>query len=71
MLVTAVLSLGTASSAWAGKDNEDRDENRVRIFAPQSHPYGKSYGEWAAAFWQWALALPLEGHPFLPSPNDP
>lgn len=41
------------------------------VFPPQSHPYGKSYSQWAAAFWQWSLALPLEGHPFLDSPDDP
>lgn len=73
MLATAVLSLG-AASAWAGGgggDGKDRDEDGIRIFAPQAHPYGKTYGEWAAAFWQWSLALPVEGHPFLPSPQDP
>jgi hypothetical protein len=35
------------------------------IAPPDSTPHGKSYSEWVAAFWQWSLALPLEGHPFL------
>jgi uncharacterized repeat protein (TIGR03803 family) len=48
-------------------DNNDK----LGIFPPPSNPYGKSYGEWAAAFWQWAFALPLDGHPFLDNPNDP
>lgn len=68
LLVTAILSLGTASSTWA--DGKGKGE-KPRIFPPHSQPYGKSYGEWAAAFWQWSLALPLEGHPFLPSAEDP
>ncbi len=68
LLVMAILSLGGASTAWAdGKGNG----GKPRIFPPHSHPYGKSYGEWAAAFWQWSFALPLEGHPFLDSPSDP
>ena len=40
-----------------------------RVLPPDSNPYGRSYSEWAAAFWQWSLALPLEGHPFLDDPN--
>jgi hypothetical protein len=40
-----------------------------QVFAPRSHPYGHSYGEWVAAFWQYALARPLEGHPFVDSPE--
>ena len=40
-----------------------------RVFVPNAHPYGKSYGEWAAAFWQNALSRPVEGHPFLDTPE--
>jgi hypothetical protein len=28
-----------------------------------------SYVEWSAKWWQWALGLPLEGHPFIDSPE--
>jgi len=43
----------------------------VRIVPPGAQFHGRSYGQWAASFWQWSLALPLEGHPFLDSPDDP
>ena len=39
--------------------------------APQAVPggdstyFGKSYGEWSAAWWQWALALPATEHPLF------
>jgi hypothetical protein len=36
-----------------------------RIAPINSHPHGKSYGEWAAAWWQWALELPASTHPLL------
>jgi hypothetical protein len=36
---------------------------------PHSHPYGKSYAEWVAAFWKWGLEFPLDGHPFLDDPS--
>ncbi len=41
----------------------------VGILPPHAQFLGKTYGEWAASFWQWAMALPLEGHPFLDTPQ--
>jgi len=61
----AILIAATVSPAVAG----GRDDRKVKIFPPHSHPYGKSYAEWNAAFWQWSLALPVEGHPFLDTPE--
>ena len=34
------------------------------VFPTNSFAYGKTYAQWVAEFWKWALALPLEGHPF-------
>jgi hypothetical protein len=42
----------------------DTGNSNPRILPPEANPYGQSYSEWVAAFWQWALALPVEGHPF-------
>ena len=30
---------------------------------PQAHAYGKTYGEWSAAFWQWLWSAPVAEHP--------
>jgi hypothetical protein len=35
------------------------------VFPPQSHPYGKTYGEWEAAWWQWAFSLPVDHNPLF------
>jgi hypothetical protein len=67
LLLGAALLFGMASSSLA----ESRHCGHPAVFPPHSHPYGKSYSQWAAEFWKWALALPLEEHPFLPSPSDP
>jgi hypothetical protein len=61
VLAAAILSLGAALSASAGKGNA----GNPGILPPQSHPFGKSYPEWVAAFWKWGLEYPIEGHPFL------
>ncbi len=35
------------------------------VLPAQSHPYGKTYGEWGAGWWQWALAIPLAQNPVV------
>jgi hypothetical protein len=32
---------------------------------PQAQYQGRSYAEWSAAWWQWAVSLPVAGHPSL------
>lgn len=44
-------------------------EKEVRIVPPGVKFHGKTYAEWSAAFWQYALAQPLEGHLFLDTPE--
>jgi hypothetical protein len=39
------------------------------VFPPNSHPHGHSYAQWSAKWWQWALGLPVAGHPFIDSPD--
>jgi hypothetical protein len=36
-----------------------------RILPPGASAYGKSYGEWSAAWWQWALAMPVSANPLF------
>ena len=33
------------------------------FFAPGSKPFGKTYGEWSAAFWQWIISAPSDRNP--------
>jgi len=39
------------------------------VLPPQSTPFGKSYSEWSAAYWQWLFSLPVQGHPGTDSPD--
>jgi hypothetical protein len=36
-----------------------------KVLPPGSNPYGASYGEWGARWWQWALSGPLATNPIL------
>lgn len=35
------------------------------VFPPDSKPYGLTYGEWTAKWWQWALSMPEADSPFI------
>jgi hypothetical protein len=34
-----------------------------KMFLKESSPFGTPYGNWLAKWWQWNVAIPLEGHP--------
>jgi hypothetical protein len=36
-----------------------------KILPIDSKPYGKSYGEWAGAWWRWACSIPADRNPLL------
>lgn len=36
-----------------------------RVLPINSTPYGKTYGEWGAAWWQWATDSPVEVNPMM------
>jgi hypothetical protein len=35
------------------------------VFPPNSKPYGLTYGEWTAKWWQWAFSMPEADSPFI------
>jgi hypothetical protein len=35
-----------------------------------SKPYGKSYGEWGSAWWQWVCSIPADQNPLLDTTGD-
>ena len=64
--VAALLTLVLAFAALAARATPG-------VLPPNSKPYGKSYGQWSAAWWRWALELPVEApappHPFIDDPG--
>jgi hypothetical protein len=55
-----VLTLAVPLTSWA-----EQCSNNAQVYPPTAKPYGKSYAEWTAQWWKWALAQPLAGHPFI------
>jgi hypothetical protein len=63
------LSILLIAALLAGTSAGVADQKQVTIVPPGAKYHGKTYGEWSAAFWQYALAQPLEGHLFLDTPE--
>jgi hypothetical protein len=59
VLLVALVALAlTAPVAGAAKK-----ANNPGVIPPHATPGGMTYGEWGAAWWQWALALPAGENP--------
>ncbi|MFI5371116.1 MAG: hypothetical protein ACHQ52_06115 [Candidatus Eisenbacteria bacterium] len=60
----AVASLFLATALAPAPASAGR-QDAVGVIPPQAHPYGSSYGDWSAKWWQWAYGLPVAGHPLF------
>jgi hypothetical protein len=60
-LVTATLLATAVFSSAAAAD----DGLRSQVIEPDTVIGGKTYGEWSAAWWQWAASIPVSSHPLV------
>jgi len=58
LMVSVICSLVPVTSIIA-------DDINPGVLPPESPQYGKTYGQWAAAWWQWAFSLPASEHPLF------
>jgi hypothetical protein len=74
-LATPQQSRLTAVPAWsssfeaagvsAAQNSFERGNPNPGVHPPNSNPYGLSYGEWSAKWWQWILQIPAATNPNL------
>src|SRR2546425_9241391 len=55
-----VLTSVSIPFAWA----QNSAKNPAPVFPADSKPYGLTYPQWAAKFYQWGLSIPLQASPF-------
>ena len=58
VVVGALVALIGATVAFAGNPNPG-------VLPPNSHPFGKTYEEWNAKWWQWFFSVPASKNPGL------
>lgn len=61
---------GPAPVAACGEGSAASRNENPRIIPPQARPYGKSYGEWSAAWWQWGLGFPTPNNPIVDATGE-
>lgn len=66
LLAAALLACGFVSVAA----DRNASTGNPGVLPPQSNPHGKTYGEWAAAWWQWVLSIPADRNPLTDSTGE-
>src|SRR5260370_7509311 len=44
-----------------------RADESPGIFPPEAHPFGQSYADWSARWWEWLISIPAATNPLLDS----
>jgi len=67
LIVIAAVALGVGLAALSMPTvlANDKDGDGLKPFDPNSVAYGRTYGDWSAAWWQWAFSIPVASHPLF------
>ena len=44
-------------------NNDNSSISEIDVYQPDSKPYGLTYGDWTARWWQWAYSIPKDTNP--------
>jgi len=58
-----VVVVGLMVTAMPPVTQAGRRNLNPRVLPSDSNPYGNTYGEWSARWWQWALSIPAATNP--------
>jgi hypothetical protein len=65
VLVMGGIVLALAALGSSPISSRADDPPGPKVIQRDSVAYGRTYGEWSAAWWQWALSLPVASHPLF------
>jgi hypothetical protein len=68
--LTSVLAVALALGTWASPAVAHDDTEDTVYFAPTSAPYGTSFPEWTAQWWQFVASMPPAVQPVLDSTGE-
>jgi hypothetical protein len=58
LLLIIIGTIGISISIVRYSHAELISTNNTQVFSTDSKPYGLTYGEWTAKWWQWAYSIP-------------
>ena len=66
LLASACSDLGTPTdSGGTGAAAGRAEGTKQRVLPVELRAFGRSYGEWSAAWWQWAYGIPVPTNPLF------
>jgi len=63
--VAFVVALGLTAPISLPPARAQGNYNNPGILTPNSHPFGRTYGEWSANWWQFVFSIPKDDNPLL------
>jgi len=63
VVISGLMASATVPFTQAGS------RSNPRVLPLSAKPYGLTYAQWSAKWFQWGLALPVDGHPFIGCPD--
>lgn len=68
--VVAFLLMAAVPVAQAGEGPDAGSGKPPKVLSLDSSPYGNTYGDWSARWWQWLLAIPAATNPNLDTTGE-
>jgi hypothetical protein len=65
VVIVCGLSIALVLASAVSQASARRADHNPGVLPPNSHAYGKTYGGWSAAWWQYVVAQPVSSNPLL------
>jgi hypothetical protein len=62
-LLAFVILFSQAGIPLSHAQDGSSNSGNIAVFPPDSEPYGLTYGEWTARWWQWIYSMPEQDNP--------
>jgi hypothetical protein len=70
LFVTGLLPVTIIAGTLAMSAPAPAAAANPRVLPVHSKPHGKTYAQWAAAYWQWALSIPADTNPLTDTTGE-
>jgi hypothetical protein len=63
LVLSGIIFVAPSLSYSQSQTNDNSGSSQIAVFYADSNPYGLTYGEWTAKWWQWAYSVPRDVNP--------
>ncbi len=70
VVVAGAVLLGALAVVLSTTRTRADNREYSTVVHPDAVVYGRTFGEWSAAWWQWAFSIPVASHPLFDNTDD-